>query len=136
MTPQKRKANLLLVVLVLALAALACGTGYQTSKKIVGNSGEVRVRMKEASGASSTEVEINEDWFRERVTASVTLSLEAGSCQATLLGEEGTKIILNAAAGSPSKGNGNLVTDGFGEVTLETNCQGGQNMDLLIEFSR
>lgn len=136
MTPKKRTIYLALALAILAVTALACGTGYQTSSKILGNSGEVRVKMKDASGTNSTSVEINEDWPRESISTTATLSLEAGSCLATLMGNEGTVLVLEAAAGSPTETYGELVTDGFGEVDLQTDCQGGQNLDLLITFSR
>ena len=136
MSPRRRTLYLLLAVALLAAVTLACGTGYQTSSKIAGNSGEVRVKMKDASGTNSTSVEINEDWWRERIATTVTLSVESGSCRATLSGEDGTLLILDAAAGSQAETYGELVTDAFGDLTLQTDCQGGQNLELLIAFSR
>ena len=135
MTRQKRVYYLILPILALSLAILACSGGYSTTSKLSGNSGEVRVRTNEADGTDSTSVELNEDWMRDRVFATATLSMEAGSCQATLVGEEGTSLVLDAAAGSPAQASGDLVTDGFGEVDLETNCQGVTNLDLLINFT-
>jgi len=135
MTRQKRVYYLILPILALSLAILACSGGYSTTSKLSGNTGEVRVRTKEADGTDSTSVELNEDWMRDRVFATATLSMEAGSCQATLVGEEGTSLVLDAAAGSPAQASGDLVTDGFGEVDLETNCQGVTNLDLLINFT-
>jgi C-terminal processing protease CtpA/Prc len=136
MTPRKRTIYLALSLAVLTAITLACGTGYQTSSKILGNSGEVRVKMKDASGSNSTSVEINEDWYRESISASANLSLETGSCRATISGEDGTLLVLEAAAGSPAETSGVLVTDAFGEIDLQTDCQGGQNLDLLITFAR
>jgi hypothetical protein len=136
MTPKKRMIYLALALAILAGTALACGTGYQTSSKILGNSGEVRVKMKDPSGTNSTSVEINEDWSWETISTTATLSLETGRCQATLSGDDGNVLILEAAAGNPAKATGILVTDGFGEIDLETDCPGGQNLDLLIAFSR
>ena len=135
MTRKKRNYYLILPILALALAILACSGGYSTTSKLSGNSGEVRVRTKEADGTDSTSVELNEDWMRDRVFATATLSVETGSCQATLAGEEGTALVLNATAGSPAQATGDLVTDGFGDVDLETNCQGVTNLDLLINFT-
>jgi len=135
MTRQKRAYLLVLPILILALAALACGTGVSTTHKITGNSGEVRVRMKEANGADSTSVEINEDWSRTGVSATITLFVEAGSCQATIVGGDGASTSLSASAGSPAEVYANLVTDGFGEVDLKTDCQNAQNLDLAINFA-
>ncbi len=135
MTRQKKIIYLILPILALALAVLACSGGYSTTSKLSGNSGEIRVRTKEADGKDSTSVELNEDWMRERVFATATLSLEAGSCQATLVGQDGTALVLDAAAGSPAQTSGDLMTDGFGEVDLETNCQGAANLELLINFT-
>ena len=135
MTRKKRNYYLILPILALALAILACSGGYSTTSKLSGNSGEVRVRTKEADGTDSTSVELNEDWMRDRVFATAALSVETGSCQATLAGEEGTALVLNATAGSLAQATGDLVTDGFGEVDLETNCQGVTNLDLLINFT-
>jgi hypothetical protein len=58
----------------LILAVLACGTAYRTTYKIYGDSGEIQVRMNEADGSDQTSLEINEDYFRERVTVTVTLT--------------------------------------------------------------
>ena len=63
----------MLPVLVLILALLACGTGYRTSSKITGDSGQISIKMNEADGSGQTSVEINEDYFHERVTATVIL---------------------------------------------------------------
>ena len=135
MTRQKRAFYLILPILMLSLAVLACSGGYSTTAKRVGNSGEVRLKTKEADGLDSTSVEINEDFYWDRVTATAALSVEAGSCRATLSGEEGTAITLDAAAGSPAQSSGDLVTDTFGEVELQTDCHGAQNLDLLINFN-
>ena len=136
MTRHKKTKHLVLAILILALATLACGTGYTTTHKISGNSGEVRVRMKEANGTDSTSVEISEDWSRVRVSTTVTFGVETGSCLAYLSGEDGTSISLDASAGSPKEVYGSLVTDAFGEVDLQTDCQNAQNVDLTIYFSR
>ena len=135
MSRRKRVLYLILPILALSLAILACSGGYSTTSKLSGNSGEVRVKTGEADGTDSTSVELNEDWMRDRVSATATLSVEAGSCRGTLVGEEGTSIVLDASAGSPAQVSGDLVTDGFGEVDFETNCQGVQNLDLLINFT-
>ena len=135
MIRKKRKTYLILAILAVTLAALACSGGYTTTSKLSGNSGEVRIKTKEADGTDSTSVELNEDWTRERVGVTATLTLEAGSCQADLVGEDGTVLTLNASAGNPARASGDLVTDGFGEVEFETNCQGVQNLELLITFT-
>jgi len=136
MTRSKKAYYLVLPILVLALAALACGTGYRTTQKISGDSGEVRVRTNEANGMDSASVEINEDWSRVRVTSAVTLSVDSGSCLVNLTGEDGTSISLDVTAGSPGEVYGDLVTDVFGEVDLQTDCQNAQNLDLTIFFTR
>ncbi len=104
---------LALISLVLGLAVLACGTGYRTTSKSSGNSGEVRVRMNEADGTDSTNVEINEDYNHSRVAITASLLLESGNCQATLVGEDGTIISLSASPESPAEGYGDLMTDAF-----------------------
>lgn len=135
MTRQKRIYYLILPILALALAILACSGGYSTTSKLSGNSGEIRVKTAEADGTDSTSVELNEDWMRDRVFTTATLSVESGSCRGTLVGEDGTSIVLDTKAGSPAKVSGDLVTDGFGEVEFQTNCQGATNLELLIQFS-
>ncbi len=135
MIKKKRVTYLILAILALSLAALACSGGYSTTSKINGNSGEVRIKTNEADGTDSTSVELNEDWMRERVGVTATLTVEAGSCQAELVGENGTVLSLNASAGNPAQASGDLVTDSFGEVEFETNCQGVQNLELLITFT-
>jgi hypothetical protein len=127
---------LALPILALILASLACGTGYRTSSSISGLTGKSRIQMNEASGVNTNSLEINEDWSYTGVNATVTFSVTEGSCQATLTGNENTSIIVSAAAGSPGQSTGTLVTDGFGEVDLETNCQDAKELDLLIDFTR
>ena len=136
MTKKQRHSFLVLCTLVISLVILACGSGYRITQKITGNSGEVRVRMNQADGSDQTEVEINEDYSHERVSVTVTLSVESGSCQAMLIGEDGNSLILNASLGSPIEISGELVTDAFGDITLETDAQGASNVYLLIKFVR
>ena len=136
MTRRNRTLYILLPILALALAALACSGGTSTTHKITGNTGETRIRMKEASGSNTTSLEINEDWMRTSVNATVTLFVETGSCTAVVAGGDGTAITLSASAGAPNQVSGVLVTDGFGDVSLTTDSQGVTNLDLLIEFSR
>lgn len=125
---------LALISLVLGLAVLACGTGYRTTSKSSGNSGEVRVRMNEADGTDSTNLEINEDYNHSRVAITANLLVESGNCQATLVGEDGTIISLSASPESPAEVFGDLVTDAFGEIELETICQNAKNVDLTISY--
>jgi hypothetical protein len=134
MTRQKKTLYLILPILILSLAALACSGGTSTTQKLTGNSGEVRVKMKSADGTDTTSVELNEEFDNERVAVTATLSVESGSCLATLTGEDGTVITLNASAGSPAEAYGDLVTDVFGEVDLATDAQGASNVDLFIQF--
>jgi len=136
MTRKKRVLYLILPILVLSLAVLACSGGYSTSRKVSGNSGEVRVKTKAADGLDTTSVEINEDWSYARIGATATLSVESGSCQGVLVGEEGTRMELNASAGSAGSAIGDLVTDGFGEVDLDLNCQGASNVEVFVTFTR
>lgn len=136
MTARRRLSRMVLPILILTIAALACGTGYKTSSRIYGLSGLVRVQLKEADGIYTNSVEINEDWSQVRISATLTLSVSAGSCRATLSGNENTSIILDAVVGSPSEAYGDLVTDSFGELDLETDCQDAQDLDLSIDFTR
>ena len=136
MTARRRLYRLALGILILAIAALACGTGFKTSSTIYGLSGVVRVEIKEADGVYTNSVEINEDWSQVRISATVTLSVSAGNCQATLSGDENTSIILDVVEGSSTEAYGDLVTDSFGEISLETDCQEAQGLDLSIDFTR
>jgi hypothetical protein len=135
MTVRRKLYWLALPILALAIAGLACGTGYKTSSSLYGNSGKVRVQIKEASGVNNNSVEISEDWSRERIGATVDFSVSEGSCRATLSGEENTRIVLDASAGSPIRLTGDLVTDGFGDLDLETDCQDAKELDLTIDFT-
>jgi hypothetical protein len=126
--------SLILPILLLAGAVLACSGGYNTSTKISGNSGEIRIKTREADGEDSTSVELSEDWENEWIAATATLNVAAGSCQASLLGQEGTVLVLEASAGSPGQAAGDLQTNIFGDISLQTNCQGAQDLDLLVQF--
>jgi hypothetical protein len=91
--------------------------------------------MKEADGVNNNMIEISEDWSRERISATVDFSVVEGSCRAVLSGEDNTSITLDAAAGSPIRMVGDLVTDGFGDLDLETDCQNATELDLTINFT-
>jgi hypothetical protein len=136
MNKRRRLIWIALPLLALVLASLACGSGYRTSTSITGLTGKSRLQMNEASGVNNNSMEINEDWSYTRVDATVTLSVSEGSCQATVSGSENTSITLSAAAGSPGAMTGPLVTDGFGEVDLETNCQDAKELDIQIDFNK
>lgn len=136
MKGRKRLIWLALPIMALMIASLACGTGFSTSAKRYGLSGNIQAKLKEGNGVYTNSIEINEDWSYARFDATVSLSVNAGSCRATLSGGENTSIILEAAAGNPSETYGELVTDGFGEVDLETNCQNAEEMVLTIDFTR
>lgn len=136
MIMNSNRIKIFLTAFLIVVVTLACGTGYRTTSNIAGNSGTIRVRMKNADGANRTNIEINEDYFRESIQIQAAFSLESGSCQATLSGEDGSRISLVASGGNPGQTQGELITDGFGEVDLETNCQDGVNLDLVLEFNR
>jgi hypothetical protein len=136
MNSRKRSYKLALPFLILLLASLACGTGYRTSSSLYGESGKVRIQLKEGDGVFTNSVEINEDWSWDLVSATVTFSVSEGSCLATLSGDENTSIVLTAAAGNPSEAAGDLVTDSFGDVELVTDCTSAKDLDLTIDFTR
>jgi hypothetical protein len=52
-----------------------------------------------------------------------------------LVDQDGTTISLSASAGSPAEVYGDLVTDGVGEVILETKAQGAKNVDIIVRFA-
>ena len=136
MKSKKRALYLLSTVLILAVTTLACGAGTSTTHKIVGDSGEITVRFNSPDGQETTSVEINEDWSWQRVTTTVSATTEAGSCRIALIGDENTAVVLDAAAGSPGQSYGDLVTDGFGDITLQTECAGVENLEVMIAFTR
>ena len=136
MTARRRLYWLALPILALVIAGLACGTGFSTSSTVYGLSGNIRAKLKEGNDVYTNSLEINEDWSRVRINASVTASVAEGSCRATLTGEENTSITLDVAAGSPAEASGYLVTDGFGEIELEADCQEAKELDVLINFTQ
>jgi len=136
MQAKKRLAWLALPLMALVIASLACGTGFSTSSTIYGNSGKVQAKLKEGDGVNNNSLEINEDWSYVQFSATINLSVSAGSCRATLSGGENTSIVLEASAGSPAETYGTLVTDGFGEIDLETDCQNAEEMLLVVDFTK
>lgn len=136
MQARKRLIWLALPILALMIASLACGTGFSTSSKRYGLSGNIQAKLQEANGVNTNTIEINEDWSYVPFTATTNLTVSAGSCRATLSGGENTSIVLEASAGSPSEAYGELVTDGFGDIDLETDCQDAEGLVLTIDFTR
>jgi hypothetical protein len=53
-----------------------------------------------------------------------------------LSGEENTALIMDVSAGSPAEVYGELVTDGFGGLDLNTDCQGAKDLEVTIDFTR
>lgn len=78
---------------------------------------------------------LTKNYTRERVSLTASLLVETGSCQVTLIGQDGTLIRLSASADSPVEVFGDLVSDDFGEITLETATQGEKYVDLTLNFS-
>ncbi len=91
-------------------------------------------RMKRM-GLIKTAWKSTKNYTREIVSLTASLLVETSSCQVTLIGQDGTLIRLSASADSPVEIFRDLVTDGIGEITLETATQGEINFDLTFNFA-
>ena len=136
MRMKRKYYRMILPILALLLAGLACSTGYSTSSSIYGESGNVKIKLKTSEGTNYNSVEINEDWGWDRIDAKVMLTVNEGSCQVTLSGEENTALAMEVSAGSPVEVYGELVADSFGELDLNTDCQGAKDLEVTIDFTR
>ena len=131
----KKHTNWRFVILIFIITALACSTGTTTSHTISGDQGQVVVKMKSADGSDQTGIEINEDWAWEIVPMAITVTVEAGSYQATFVDHEEQTITLVATAGNPASIRAQMVTDGFGKILLQSEASGAEGVTITIDYT-
>lgn len=132
----KKRWSLTIIILVLIIVSLACGTGYTTRYKSFTNRGEIIIKAESDNGNRETKVEINEDYTWEPVTLTVTIEVQSGSYHADFFGDNGKILSLDASAGNPANGKMQMTTNSFGEVTLKTEGQDAQGIVITINYTR
>ena len=132
----QRNWKILLVVLCLLITILACGKGFTTTRTSTGDKGKVVLKLASLDGSDETQIEIDNNFTWDTLALEITVEVEAGSFQAEFIDDEGQSLIMNASAGQPATGKRNMVTDGLGKITLNSQGEGAQNATITIEYSK
>jgi hypothetical protein len=69
------------------------------------------------------------------VTLTVNVKVTAGSYHAEFVGEEGGRLILDASPNNPGQGSVQLETDAFGEIDLEAQAQGAEDVEITLDYT-
>ena len=131
----EKQNNWRIAILILVIIALACSTGTSTSHSISGDQGTIVVKIKSADGTDQTGIEINEEWAWETVPMAITVTVEAGSYQATFIDHEEQSITLDAKTGNPASIRTQMVTDGFGKIILQSEASGAEGVTITIDYT-
>jgi len=126
----------LLVLFCIVIAILACGTGYTTTRTSTGDDGNVVLKLASLDGTDDTQVEIDDTFNWETLSLDITVDVEAGNYQAEFIDDEGQILQLNATSGKPAIGKRIMVTDGLGNITLNSLGEGAQNIVITIEYTK
>lgn len=121
-------------ILILTIAALACSTGYSTSHTISGNQGQVVLKTKTADGSNQTGIEFDEEYEWISLPLAITVTVEAGTYQATFIDHEENTVTLEASAGNPASIRTEMVTDGFGKILLLSEASGAEGVIITIDY--
>jgi hypothetical protein len=121
-------------ILILLFAALACTTGYSTSHTVTGNQGQVVLKTKSADGSNQTGIEIDEDYEWITIPMTITITVDAGSYQATFVDHEENNVTLKALPDNPASIRTEMVTDGFGKIMLQSEANGAEGVIITIDY--
>jgi len=129
----------LLVGLVMLLFLGACDsysqTGVQSTSQQTMSGGKITTRVNKANGTITENIEV-EGVADLILDASVTLFAGAGSFKIELLGEEDqVTLALEARDGQTVKGQGWMVTDGFGDASYRVTAVEAEDVEYTIEYT-
>ena len=133
-----RRLALVVVLLCLALAVVACEGYTQTGAKTSGqrgmNGGEERVSVAKANGTIEEDLEDLPN-LGGLLDAEVSLSVEKGSFKIELLGPEGeVTLTLEARDGQQVSGSGLMAVDSFGEASYRVTAVEAENVEYSLVF--
>ena len=135
----KRDRVLFVTVAILILAALACegSGGYTVSRRSLGNTGHIEVKIGSVGETKSENLEIDEDFAWDTVELDIVLEVQSGACRVEFLDEDGNiALALDAEPGQSAQGNVTLDTDGNGKVNYRVVAEDAQEIKIIIDYRR
>ena len=124
------------VVAGLLMVTLACGTGYSTTYKRIGDRGTVVVNIESVDGSRKNTVQIDENFVWDTVSLDITVEVESGNYSAIFTDDEGQTLQLEASPGNPASASTQMETDGSGEITLQSQGEGVEGVKITIDYSK
>ena len=132
----QRKWKILVALICLMAAILACGKGYTTTRTRTGDKGKVVLKLANLDGSDETQIEIDKSFTWDTLALEIVVEVEEGNFQAEFIDDEGQSLVMEATPGNPATGKRNMVTDGLGKITLNSQGEGTQNVTITIEYSK
>jgi opacity protein-like surface antigen len=134
---RRRLAGLALALVAVILVACAGYTeqGSKTSEHQGTNGGDLTVEIGKANGTSTKSIEL-EGTADQTLDADVTLAVGLGSYKIELLGaNDEVTLVLEATAGQTVEGQGQMVTDSFGEASFRVTATNAEKVTYVIEYT-
>jgi hypothetical protein len=136
---RKIRATTVLCLLVLSLSLAACGGYTQIGAKSTShqgmNGGDVTVEISKASGASTQKLETSAGSGLE-MDVDVTLAVGKGSYKLELLGKnDQVTLSLEAHDGQTVTGQGQMVTDAFGDASYRVTALEAENVAYALQYA-
>jgi hypothetical protein len=130
----------LLGLALLVLSLVACEgysqTGARTSSNQDMSGGALEVGISKANGTAEQDIEVGEGNTGLILEADVTLTVEKGSFQIELLGEDDqVTLTLAARDGETVSGHGQMVVDAFGDASYRVTATEAENVAYTIEYT-
>jgi hypothetical protein len=135
----KRYRVLFVAVAVLILAALACegSGGYTVTRRSLGNTGHIEVKIGSVGETKSENLEIDENFDWDTVELDVALEVQSGACRVEFLDEDGNiALTLDAEPGQSAQGSVTLETDGNGKVNYRVVAEDAQEVKIIIDYKK
>jgi hypothetical protein len=133
---KQKRLMMAVVVAGLLMLTLACGTGYSTSYKRIGNRGTVVVNIESVDGSRRNTVQIDENFVWDTVNLDITVEVESGNYSAIFVDDEGQTLQLEASPGNPASASVQMETDSSGEITLQSEGEGVEGVKITIDYAK
>jgi len=132
---KKKQRRIVILIVCLLMATLACSSGSTTSHTLRGNQGQVVVKTNSADGSDQSSIEINEDYTWETIQMTISVTVEAGTYQATFVDANDTTVVLDSSAGNPASAGALMETDGFGKISIQSEASSAEGIVITIDYT-
>jgi hypothetical protein len=134
-TDLRRTASLALVTLLLVACAGYTEQGSKESNHQGASGGDLTVELGKANGTSTKSIQV-EGGSDLTLETHVTLAVGIGSYKIELLGQDDqVTLVLEANAGQTVEGQGQMVTDSFGEGSYRVTAKNAEKITYVIEYT-